>query len=220
MKHVIFDLDGTLADTSVGIYSSFSLACSELGLTCPVINDFVQAIGPPVSGLLNLFYPELSLDKRSKFVSTFRASYDSTFFLEAVLYQAVADVLSCIDASPEFCMSVVTNKPTRPARALLQQLGILKYFEMVVGVDHFSSRVLLPYPTPKAANLNHLLQLFSSWVNCSCYVGDTVSDLLCCRQLDLDFIAAVYGFYSWEPRQLPPVVIHGFADLMSVLAVD
>ena len=54
-KDLFFDFDGTLADSSEGIYESFKNSCFKLNLEPVSINKFKKFIGPPISQILRKF---------------------------------------------------------------------------------------------------------------------------------------------------------------------
>ena len=79
-RNLFFDFDGTLADSSEGIYESFKNSCFELNLEPISIFEFKKFIGPPISKILNKIYPKLSSKKIFEFKSYFRSDYDNKNF--------------------------------------------------------------------------------------------------------------------------------------------
>ena len=79
-KDLFFDFDGTLADSSEGIYESFKNSCFEINLEPVSINKFKKFIGPPISQILRKIYPNLSTNQISDFKYFFRNDYDNKNF--------------------------------------------------------------------------------------------------------------------------------------------
>ena len=80
IKNYIFDFDGTLADSSIGIYRAFKSSCVKNNLEPPDIKMFKKHIGPPIYKLIYLIYPDIKQYKKENFVKTFRNEYDNKFF--------------------------------------------------------------------------------------------------------------------------------------------
>ena len=99
MINLLFDFDGTLFESSSGIYSSFQFTCSELNLIPPDFSEFVCTIGPPVGRIVDHFYP-LSLLSRSRFIDLFRAHYDSFGYKESNPYDGIIRVLILLISHP------------------------------------------------------------------------------------------------------------------------
>ena len=76
IKVVIFDLDGTLIDSSEGLYESFKMACQEIKIATPSKDNFFSRIGPPIGDIFDIMFPN-SQHHKEKFVSAFRHDYDN-----------------------------------------------------------------------------------------------------------------------------------------------
>ena len=85
MKHIIFDLDGTLIDSSEGIYKAF---CAVSGPKSILLSsDFRRLIGPPVNIIYQKIFNHPS--KESFFVERFRFYYDTMYFGDFYFYDFV-----------------------------------------------------------------------------------------------------------------------------------
>ena len=199
-KLVLFDFDGTLADSSIGIYKAFCAACSELALSPPPIDHFRKLIGPPISEMFDRYFKGESPDTRAAFVSTFRRAYDSSFYGYCDWYEGVIAGVHSL-ASFDLVLSVVTNKPTRPTVRLLQDAGLIDHFTLVAGID--ARETAPPFPS-KTAALDWVLQRLSVLPDEAVYCGDTLSDFNACRPLNLDFIGVTYGFFDWPDKGQKP----------------
>ena len=193
---IIFDLDGTLIDSSKGIFSAFSLAASLFDLPTPTFRHFSSLIGPPIRDIIRLIYPKLDLSISEKFVSNFRHFYDSQCYSSFSIYPNVQSSLhKFVDSG--FRIYVVTNKPTAPACTILSSLNLINLFGAVIGIDYPCSLSRPPFSS-KSEALSFLLAKYSL-INSSClYVGDTFKDYESCKSLCLPFIGASYGFYDWS----------------------
>jgi phosphoglycolate phosphatase len=199
---LFFDFDGTLADSSPGIYASFQLACNSLDLLPPAYNVFRDAIGPPVQLLARQFFPELKEQEVDVFRQTFRHDYDSGRFRQCHWYKGVMFTIRALAESGENRLAVITNKPTGPTLELLREGGLSDFFELVVGIDYQVIHGTGPVFSCKAdaIKLAHY-QLPQSNLG-GIYIGDTPSDRMASLACGFKFIAATYGFHRWLDGEL------------------
>lgn len=217
LRHLLLDLDGTLIDSSQGIYHSFCLACDQLSLSHPRFSEFCLLIGPPVQHIAKHFYPHLDQDSLDCFRVLFRADYDQSRYRLAEWYPDVIDNLRSISADLGIDLTIVTNKPTRPAVELVKSAFSRDFFSRIVGIDY---RVVHGMGTAfrnKAEALSFVLASDSLDLSTTAYLGDTISDRDACEACNLLFIAALYGFHEWIPEQKPRWSLEGFRDIQAVL---
>ena len=220
MKYLIFDFDGTLFESSLGIFNSFHYSCNCLGLKSPDINFFKQLIGPPVGSICDSVFPDLSTEKRSAFISYFRSHYDSIGYLQSYPFSGITNLLRSIDLSPNYFKPyIVTNKPTSPTRLLLDQYNYTNYFEYIIGIDYpLYCNKNFPYASKTEAILfvKSLLDNNRDVL----YIGDTPSDMKCSYQAGIDFLAVGYGYYDWAIDHRPHLFVNSVADLYLQLHLD
>ena len=136
-KDLFFDFDGTLADSSEGIYESFKNSCFELNLEPVSIQKFKKFIGPPISQIVNKIYPNLSKDQISDFKDFFRNDYDNKNFKLVNWYPGVQKDLKIFATSGKFnSINVITNKPTKPTISLIKKAKLDLYFDNIYGIDY------------------------------------------------------------------------------------
>ena len=198
-KHLLFDFDGTLADTSYGIHKAFVSACKLTGLAAPDYLNFRSTIGPPITGLSQRFFPNIDQYLRREFVETFRQQYDTNYYRDCRWYEGVENSLKYFHQKGVL-LGVVTNKPTQPTRDLLESAGFSEYFTIVVGIDAIGKDSL--FRSKSDALTWTLQQLEIDHRGDSLYVGDTISDEEACSLVGLPFIAVGYGFYEWAPEDV------------------
>lgn len=215
--HLMLDLDGTLIDSSSGIYNSFSVACNSLGLTCPQFSNFVGLIGPPVERIVESIYPELSSIRVQDFKSIFRQDYDSHSFLDASWYPGTLKMLDFLSGIPQLTMTIVTNKPTEPATQLIKNSGLLSCFSRIIGIDYPASSNVSSRFSSKAQALEYVLRTSSSCHTSNIYVGDTPSDQKACAICHIPFVAALYGFHCWNVSLRPALSINNFTEIYPLI---
>ena len=131
MKYILFDLDGTLADSSEGIVNCFEYAFRRMGAAPPPRAKLRACIGPP---LLDSFRTFCGGDEAEALrgVRFYRERYGEKGWRECVLYPGVAESLARLQAQGHV-LGVATSKPQRFAERILRGQGIEGRFPAVVG---------------------------------------------------------------------------------------
>mgnify|MGYP000884535740 CR=1 FL=1 len=133
MKTVIFDMDGTLLDSSRAIEISVNNTRRELYGLAPLQKNFiVHTINDPSKNAFLEFYgkTEASAEELAFFEKEFVSNYRDL----AVLYEGIEDLLhSCKKAG--FFLAVASNAPSYTLSAILEKTGVRRLFDLVVGAD-------------------------------------------------------------------------------------
>jgi phosphoglycolate phosphatase-like HAD superfamily hydrolase len=217
INHLFLDFDGTLADSSPGIYSSFQVACAELGLSCPAMSDFRSRIGPPVQELAKLFFPTLNKHELDQFRATFRHEYDNNSFRLTNWYQDVIPTIHALSEADRILLSIVTNKPTAPTLELLTSAELTPYFKYTIGIDYRRHLGCGSIYASKTEALSDALAFADCPPSLCLYVGDTPHDRDSASNCDIPFVAALYGFHAWTPEQQPLLVLQSFHEIRDVI---
>ena len=199
---LFFDFDGTLADSSPGIYASFELACKSLDLSPPAYQVFCDNIGPPVQLLARRFFPDLGEAQVESFRQAFRQDYDTVRFRQCQWYQGVKPTLQTLVESAGASLAIITNKPTRPTVELLNASELMRYFKLVVGIDYQVDVGIGPVFANKAEAISFAYSRLSECSSGAIYIGDTPSDRNASHACGLEFIAVTYGFHRWQADEL------------------
>lgn len=186
-RYILFDLDGTLADTSKGIYGAFDAAVRELGLP-PLGEDARQGlIGPAIKGSFERLYG-LSDGEASRAADVFRTYYAQPHYLNAAsLYPGVEDALRSLWEA-EYMLGVATNKREDCAEELLASFGIQKLFACTSG------SIQGTFETKDAIVKRCADGMGVTDGSEAVLVGDTNADREAAEANDIDFIAVTYGF--------------------------
>lgn len=215
--HLLLDMDGTLIDSSIGIHHSFSVACEALSLNPVDYDSFTHFIGPPVYKIVNSLFPDLGEDHFQDFCSTFRNSYDNESFLRFSWYPGVIETLRDLSTTLDMDISIVTNKPTKPALQIVETAGLTSCFSRIIGIDY---KCCVNNGQPflsKSEAIHYALNTHSKSTPFNAYVGDTIGDKEACLNSGVQFIAALYGFHQWSEEDLPPLRIDEFRDVLAYL---
>jgi phosphoglycolate phosphatase len=212
------DFDGTLANSSQGIYAAFVAACKEARIHSPDFDQFCAYIGPPVQVIAKKLVPDIEVERLELLRSRFRLEYDNKYFSMVQWYEGVLEGLNWLALQPDVCLSIVTNKPTQPTNNIIQAAGIGALFSCVVGIDYRDRNSAGSAFDSKSEAIDFALSLTQCPRERAVYVGDTPSDRQASEQQEIRFIAAGYGFHRWQPTELEgTVAASSFADVIAAL---
>ncbi len=198
---VIFDLDGTLLDTSKGIFNSVRYAEQTMGLS-PVSDDKLSLfVGPPPKDMYQKLYG-LSIENAIQATQYHRAYAKERGMYEFVAYNGIEDVLKMIKMRG-VKLAIATLKAEKIARDILEYAKLIKYFDAVVGMDEKETRtkedtICIAKNLTKSSNV--------------LMVGDSKYDEIGARQAVVDFMAVTYGFGFQRGETIDGKGVVGVAD--------
>lgn len=183
MKVAIFDMDGTLIDSSVAIERTINEIRADMGLA-PLDTEFiVTAINEPGRDLARDLYdvsnPTARL--RDDFEEKFRLNYDKY----AVAYDGIKELLSWCRAS-NFAVALASNAPQNTLEAILKRCEILEFFDLVIGADE-----KIPQK-PDPMMLEVVCEYFKT--SEAVFVGDSLKDELAAKNANMPYIQVTWGF--------------------------
>ena len=191
LKAVLFDLDGTLIDSSDGIIKSARYALSHYGIEEPDRDKMYQFIGPPLSDSFQKLYG-FSPEQAKEAVEVYRKRYNRTGIFECSLYPGVENCIKRLKQQG-YRIGMASSKPELSCRRILEHFDILSLFDEVVGATFDGTR-------DKKEDV--LREVFERWKDLSprqmCLVGDTVFDAEGARRVEMPCVAVTYGFGNLE----------------------
>lgn len=190
IKAVLFDLDGTLLDTSEGIIDSVSYTIRQLGYQALSKETLLKFVGPPIQNSL-ITHLGITPEEAQNGANIFRDYYKSKALFKAALYPNVLDLLRILK-SDGIKIGVATYKREDYAIDLLKHFGIANYCDVMHGADN--NNVLTKTDIVELC-IKELGVEKSSIV----LVGDTDHDAKGAYETEVDFIAVSWGFgYSQD----------------------
>jgi phosphoglycolate phosphatase len=209
--NVLFDLDGTLVDSSAAIRASLAHALEQEGAGWPEGLPVQSLIGMP---LVDMFREHFALDGESteRAIAHYRAHYDIEARAATRVYDHVETTLQALCDSGR-CLYLATVKPTAVAEKVLLEMGLAGYFRGVAGSSLDHSR------REKGDIIRHALQRFGLGAPHSVMVGDRDKDIHGARSNAVYAVAVTYGFGSLEELQSagPDYVVNCCSELPALL---
>jgi phosphoglycolate phosphatase len=189
IKHVIFDLDGTLIDSAPSILASMQVAFNEAGIK-PVRPLTSDLIGPPLTVAMNSMLTSATSEKLPILIEGFKRHYDESGYLESQLYEGIFDMLKELKHMG-LRLYIATNKRIIPTRKIIEYFGWSTLFDGVYALDHFK-----PALQNKTSMLQQLRQQMPDISDRSIYVGDRFEDADAAKTNRLCFFWASWGYES------------------------
>lgn len=191
IKAVLFDLDGTLIDSSEGITKSAQYALRRFGIEEPDLGKLKKFIGPPLGESFMKYYG-FSEAQAKEAVKVYRERYNVKGIYECRLYSGVKGCLERLKAEG-YRIGLASSKPEISCRRILEYLGILTLFDEVTGAT-MDGRI--------AKKKEVLQESFRRWGDMPkeemVLVGDTGFDIEGANQVGIPSIAVSFGFGEVE----------------------
>ncbi|MCI8566120.1 MAG: HAD family hydrolase [Lachnospiraceae bacterium] len=130
-RTILFDLDGTLTDSSEGITKSIRYAFEHFGIEVTSLEELRVYIGPP---LRTEFMKRLGVDEErsAQLYAKFRERYTVTGWKENRPYPGIPETLARLKEAG-YRLAVATSKPESTARRVLEYFDLTQYFDVICG---------------------------------------------------------------------------------------
>ena len=190
-KIILFDLDGTIIDSSLGVTNSVKYALSKFNIEVKNNQELLSYMGPPLLYSFQTFHG-LSKEDAETAIGYYRETYKEKGIFENAVYPGILELLVKLKEQG-FKIGLATSKPEKFAEIILDKLGISKYFDEICGASLDQSRSekidVMKYVLNKLEVTNHNEVLM---------VGDRMYDINASNELGIDSVGVLFGFGSYE----------------------
>lgn len=207
---VLFDLDGTLADTAPDLIAALERLRLELGLPTMETGPLRQRVGRGAVAILEGGLPELDPAEREELRGRFLDDYQARCWEASRPFDGIADFLDDLEAVG-VPWGIVTNKIERLARPLLQQAGWADRMGCLVAGDTVTRAK--PAPDPVLAACSAL----GADPRRVIFIGDDERDVTAGRSAGTRTVAALWGYIP-EPERVEAWGADAIAKTPGVLA--
>ena len=186
MTTVIFDLDGTIADTIEDLADAVNYGLRKLDCPEHDINSYKQFVGNGAMKLCIRALPEGKKDMSEKLLDLFHEYYDVHYLDKTKLYDGIKDTLDVLAANG-VTLAVATNKPQDAARKIVEKLlPDVDFIKVLGGCDERPKK-------PDSTVINEILNGLSE-DNTIYMIGDSNVDIQTAKNCGILSIGCVWGF--------------------------
>lgn len=210
IKHIIYDLDGVLIDGNKAILESFNKVLEVAGIDYQ-LEKIRGMIGVSLEDILRLLLPEHEHTKlpyyRQVYIDHFRSSDFSI-----VLLPDVEETLQDMQTRG-IKQSIATNKATVEAERILEQLGVSKYFDLILGFDSVGT----PKPAPDI--IQKCMMDLGTSVDETLFIDDSVSGLTAGIKAGVVTVGITTGTHDHDELSAisPHYIIQNPRELISLI---
>ncbi len=169
IRNLIFDFDGTLADTSLGIVRCTQVTLETMGLPLSTPERICATIGLPLADCFARG-TDTPAERIEEACATYRRLFNDIAVPCIVLFPGVAETLAALDARG-FRMSIATSRGSRSLQMLLERMGVAGHFCASAASDTVSRHK--PEPDPAL----YVLEKMGGKPEESLVIGDTTFDI-------------------------------------------
>ncbi|MBN2769024.1 MAG: HAD family hydrolase [Campylobacterales bacterium] len=183
---ILFDLDGTLIDSTEAIIESFGVSFAHFAEPIPPKEKITQHIGHPLEDMFaSLGVSQESIDMH---VVRYKEHYQKVSKQKTILLPNAKEAVEL--ASKYAKLGVVTTKTGKFSKMLLEHLGLFEYFDVLIGRED----VLKPKPDAEPV-IKALIKLNIDKKSCW-MIGDTCMDILAAKAAGIYSTAVSSGYAS------------------------
>ena len=205
-RYILFDLDGTITDSSEGITKSVQHALKKLGIEENDQAMLRRFIGPPLDESFEKFYG-FDKEKALKAVDYYRERYSDKGIYENVLFDGITDMLEGLK-SDGYIIALATCKTEIYVPRILEYFNVDKYFDVAVGSEleggerrHKNQVIDEVFVRLAAAGLADTGSL-SETKSQSIMIGDRKDDILGAKASGIDSMGVRYGFAEEQELEI------------------
>lgn len=205
-KHILFDLDGTIVRSDLGITKGVQKSLEHFGIY-EELDDLKKFVGPPMVESYTNFYG-FSLEQYKEALDVFHDYYRTVGIFECELYDGIEEMLDSL--SKEYKLYLATSKPEREARRVIEHFGLDKYFTFVGGSDgDFNTK-----RATKTAVIEYVIETNKIMDRgFAIMVGDKSHDIVGAGNAGLKSIGVLYGYGGLEEFEGANYIVKNVEDL-------
>lgn len=201
---VVFDVDGTLLDTTEGVVAAVEYTIAAMGLKTLKKQEILTFIGPPVQDSFRRIYG-IEGERLQELATVFRDRYKEHELFKAKPYKGIYEVLDKINGQG-IQIAVATYKRQDYAETILKHFGFDQYTSVIYGADHENK-------LKKVDIIEKCLQEIGlADRNRVVMVGDSSHDALGAERVGMHFLGVTYGFEFHSSSEVMQYAAVGSAD--------
>lgn len=212
-KNIIFDLDGTLVNSSEEVLSCFAKAFADANYEIDKTRLTSDVIGPPLRQILQALAPELEDEEKiAEITANFRQIYDYDENDVSIMYEGVFDLLLELKQRGAK-LFIATFKPQIPTLRLIKNFKLEHIFEDIYTIDKFGKKI------SKKEMISNIISTYNLKKEETVMVGDALSDITAAKGAGIKGIGVLWGYESdKEPlKQNADFIVNNTEELKKCL---
>ena len=188
---ILFDLDGTLTDSSQGIINSIVYALKKYDIAVEDTAELNNFLGPPLHESFRNFY---GFDEKKAMEATcfYREYFRTKGIFENQVYSGIPTMLKQLSDEGKRLV-LATSKPQEFTNRIMEHFDLAKYFEFIAGSNMDGTR------SKKADVIEYaLMECRITDKSKAVMVGDRKQDIIGAKAVGIDSIGVEYGYGAYE----------------------
>ncbi len=217
IKLIIFDLDGTLIDSSIDITNALNYALEPYSFKRLTVNDTIKMVGEGITRLIeklvasawgNEVPPRAPAGIQTEVTERFLKHYTQHILDYTKEYPGVKETLERLN---NYKKAVISNKRESLSKMVLDGLGLSRYFDIIIGSDTTPEKKPSPMPILKVLSELHVRPADAV------IVGDSNYDVDAGKAAGVTTVAVTYGYRPREVIAHADYLIDRMTDLIPLL---
>ncbi len=210
MNAILFDLDGTLIDSTEGIINSFDFAFDAFGMPRANKEEICSLIGYPLEDM----FTKLGVDGEvDGYVKKYKENYEKIATKTTVL---LANAKEAIELAATLApLAVVTTKTAKYSKEILEYFDVAKYFKVIIGREN------VIHPKPHKEPILKALQFLGVKADMNSYmIGDTCLDMNSAFNAKINAIGVLGGYSKEEElKKCSPKIALNALEAIKILSI-
>ncbi|RJQ42044.1 MAG: HAD family hydrolase [Nitrospiraceae bacterium] len=207
---IIFDLDGTLVDSGKDITNALNYAITPYGFKPLTVEDTVKMVGEGLTRLIEKILKAHNASVKNAALERFIEYYSEHLTDFTRPYPGVIKTLEMLG---RYKKAVISNKRESLSKKLLEQLGLMKFFDVVLGSDSVAEKKPSPAPVKK------VLEILGIEPHRAIIVGDSDFDIKAGKGAGLITVAVTYGFRDKETLKDADFILDSMDELLGLIGM-
>ena len=205
-KSLLFDLDGTLTDSSEGVINGCIYAMEKIGRPIAPDFDMKKLIGPPFMWSFQIYFG-LTAKEAEKAILIYREFYNPIGIHQNKVYDGIEDLLKTL-CENGYDLLVATSKPKPQAEFVLNKFGLTKYLSYISGCPLDEGNITkadvirMAFEYAKAKDKSEIVM-----------IGDTHFDIDGAIECGIDSIGVLYGMGGMEEFDKATYILKDVVEL-------